>query len=126
MSFICRIAPAFIENAQFSGFVLENGNCKSRRINECLLGTHSCDVNAECLGNCSNCNCRFLFQIKTRKMASTVCAFLVLSATVFSAMTWTSARFEKAMKITAKIFSTTQNASILLAVSNANAFLVLF
>ena len=69
MSFICRIAPAFIENAQFSGFVLENGNCTNRRINECLLGTHSCDVNAQCLCNCSNCICKFLFQIKTRKTA---------------------------------------------------------
>ncbi|CBY12580.1 unnamed protein product [Oikopleura dioica] len=39
------------------GFVLENGNCKSRRVNECLLGTHSCDVNAECLDTKNGFNC---------------------------------------------------------------------
>ena len=50
MSWICRIAPVFVQNREFSGFVLDNGNCKSQRVNECLLGTHSCDANAECLG----------------------------------------------------------------------------
>ena len=50
MSWICKIAPVFVQNREFSGFVLDNGNCKSQRVNECLLGTHSCDANAECLG----------------------------------------------------------------------------
>lgn len=50
MSWICRIAPVFVQNREFSGFVLDNGNCKSQRVNECLLGTHSCDANADCLG----------------------------------------------------------------------------
>ena len=122
MSWICKIAPVFVQNREFSGFVLDDGNCKIQRVNECLLGTHSCDSNAECLGKITKSLSSSSLKIKTRKTASTVNAFQVFLATVLFATIWTSAHFEKEMTTTARIFLKTQLVSTLLAALNAAAF----